>query len=414
MVIVIVSNGVKTKRAEEMVRRLLESWQAGTSQVGGVAVLGCNVRSMDSETEVYNLDALVWTPHKCAVVEVKGFRSAQTGVLDPRDNGAWRVDDMVADLYSLGSAANPVAQAQDYMFAVKNHFTPARLPDWVELLVVLAPQRDARLTITSSQLNRGTFVVAAASGDDRALRDYFTPPPGAKRRWSGEDIQRAFGVLGLTDYLPDRHRLAREGFSFSPPAAQTPAHPGDQDDPFAHRPAPTRERPHITPPPPALGSRLSPPPTTSTPRSPATPAPVGPHSSDRGTSEWGDDGVEHAAPLRPFTPVPTVDQPRRPRLPVSERYPLHPAATPPAFTALTARRWSQWPGIDTAVSVLAIIILAALLVLVARCGDERAASRTGDSVTPPAGQVQPSPAPPPPAPPARTPNTCMPFQTACT
>lgn len=117
--------------------------------------------------------------------EGQRFRSAQTGVLDPRDNGAWRVDKVVADLYSLGSAANSVSQARDYMFAVKNHFTLARLPDWVELLVVLAPHRDARLTITSSQLNRGTFVVAAASEDDRALRDYFTPASGAKRRWSG-------------------------------------------------------------------------------------------------------------------------------------------------------------------------------------------------------------------------------------
>jgi hypothetical protein len=87
-VIVIVSNGVEVEDAEEMVRRLLESWQAGSSRVGGVAVLGCKVRH---KRRVHSLDALAWTPCTCTVVEVKGFRSVQHGMLDPRDNGAWRV-----------------------------------------------------------------------------------------------------------------------------------------------------------------------------------------------------------------------------------------------------------------------------------------------------------------------------------
>ncbi|MEU1527133.1 NERD domain-containing protein [Nocardia rhamnosiphila] len=408
MVIVIVSNGVEVEDAEEMVRRLLESWRTGGSQVGGVAVLGCKVRH---KRRVHSLDALVWTPYTCTVMEIKGFRSVQHGTLDPCDNGAWRVGGAVADLYSLGSAANPVAQAERYMYAVKKNFTPAGLPDWVHLLVVLAPLDDACLTITSSEINDGMFVVAASSDNDRDLRDYFTPDPGAKRRWSGEDLERAFGVLGLTQYLPGRQRLAQEGFSFARLPAETSAHPDGHNDPFAYRPAPMPPQPTLTSLPPAPRSRRSPLALPSTRANPGPSRPVGPPASDRGT-RWQDADDPQPTPRRQLISASTTDQPRRPRVPLSERYPLYPAATPPAFAEPTARRWSQWPGMDTAISILAIIILAAaLLILVACCGDARSATRTGGPMTPPAGQVQPSPAPP--RPPPSTPNACMPFQAGC-
>jgi hypothetical protein len=414
-VIVIVSNGVQPKSAEAMVGRLLESWRTGRDRVEGVAVLGCNVRSMREDDRVYGLDALVWTPYACTVVEVKGFRSVQNGVLDPRINGTWRIGGADADLYTLDSAANPVAQGTDYMYAVKDNFTPANLPKWVNLLIVLAPRAEAHLTITSSQLKQGAFVVAATPDNDRSLRDYFTPAPGQKRLWSAEDVQRAFAILELDQYLPSPQQLAQEGFSFRRPPPAPLTHSPGQDDPFAPRPVPARPRLHFPLSPSIPRGRLSPlaPVPASRLSSPAPPpGPVEPRAGNRGR-QWTDDDPEDVV-LRD-QPIPAfIEQPRRQRLSVDERYPLPPAAAPPPFAEPAPRRWSQWPGLDTAVSVLAIIFLAALLVLVVRCGDERSTPRTGDPARFPAGQIQPSPplSPPRPAPPTRTPVTCMPFQ-AC-
>lgn len=407
VVIVIVNNGVEPDGAEAMIRRLLESWQPGSSRIGGVAVLGCNVRSGPN---VYNLDALVWTPHTCTVVEVKGFRSVQSGVLDPRDNGSWHVDGMAADLYSLGSVANPVAQAKRYMYAVKNQFSPKGLPDWVHLLVVLAPLREAHLTITSAQLHPGTFVVAASPDDDRALREYFSAGTGAKPRWSGEDLERAFTALGLDDYVPDRRRLAEEGFPYRRLPVNTPTHTGDRTDPSAHHLDPTPPRLPISPAAPA--PRNAPAPSFDSSTNPSEL--VEEHTNARNRRPHTEGGPRYADHAGQFSTAPAFDEPRRQRPPVSDQYPAQPAA-PPAFAGPAARRWSQWPGTDTAASISAISILAVLLILVARCGAERATTRTDEPVAPapPAAHIHTSPPPMPSTPPAYTPNSCMPFQKRC-
>ncbi|MGW5383990.1 hypothetical protein [Nocardia sp. NPDC003963] len=412
--IVVVSSEADPESTEAMVGRLLASWRTGSGGVGGVAVVGCNVQSM-TKNRVYGLDVLVWTPYGCTVIEVKGFCSAQSGVLDPRINGTWRVGSAPADLYSLDSAANPVAQGRPYMYAVKDNFKAARLPEWVELLVVLAPLAKADLTIRSSKLTDGIFVVAAPPGNDRSLLEHFTPKPGDQPCWSGDDIQRAFDLLDLDEYLPSPDQLAHEGFTVPRPPTVAPKPIGSGDDPFAPAPVPATARRGMHPPlsPPIPRGRLSPltQPISGRSAADAPPGTAPPRADGRDARRWSDDDLDDVFHARPVSD--SIEQPRRPRRPVGERYPSFPAAAPPPFTEPAARRWTQWPGLDTAISVLAIIVLAFLLLMVVRCGSEASSSRIGDPARSPAGQVQPSrPVAPHQAPPPVTPSACMPFQ-AC-
>lgn len=424
--IVIVGNGAELSPAEKVVHRLLTSWQTGNVRVGGVAVLSCNVRRR-SGVSSHELDALVWTPFGCTVVEIKGFRTVQHGTVDPRLNGAWRVGDAVADLYGLKSADNPVAQAKPYMYAVKNRLQRADLPDWVELLVVLVHQERAHLRIASPQLEDGVFLAAACPRRDRALREHFTAPPGSPRRWSGEHIQQAFHALELDDYLPARVDLAAEGFHFFDlsETTTTGVEVDEGGDPFGPLPAPTPQRIPST-------SLWSPRP----PHHPAPAVPASPHSDtaepepssmpprraeDPEEDRWAARRPEDA-PGPPATEQRTghdqaydLEHPRRHRPPISDRYPLYPPSPPP-FPVPAERRWPQWLDIESLISALLILPLAILLlVAMVRCGAEDTPTHTGDPVTTSTRQLPPPPAPQPAvsAPPAHTPNSCMPFQANC-
>jgi hypothetical protein len=420
-VIVIVCNDIQLSSAEAELRRVLESWQAGSTQVGGIAVLSCNVRG-SREFVSHELDALVWTPHGCTVIEVKGFRSVQHGVVHPRLNGDWRVGEAVADLYKLGSSTNPVAQAKPYMYAVKNRFRAAGLPDWVQILVVLVPQPRAHLTITSSKLDHGIHLVEASSRTDLSLRRFFTPGPGSRRLWSGEDIEHAFYALELDDYLPERSQLTAQGFYFGSPVPIVETRAGEGAQELAS--------PRAMPCPPTLITPRSSPSVSRDDlasqrrdhahlghRSPV-PADTGEDIRDSGRRATSGQSatsspLESAASNRGQRPA--LSHAVHARRPDGERYLPVTAASPPPLPETALRRWPRWVENETLHSILAIIVLAAVLVaLVTRCGGTAEPAHSGEPGIVPSEQARPSsPARTAPGPSSSTPEPCMPFQPNC-
>lgn len=207
-----VQNTEALSGAERFVVRLLREWGTGTQTLGGVAVFQCHVpRVRRGRAAGSEIDVLVWTPRGCTVVEIKGFGSVQHGVLEVKVNGRWQVGGQPADVHAK-SAPNPLLQARKYMFDVKTLFQQHDLPSWIEMLVVLVPKTGSRITWSGAGMEPGTDLVLVRIGRSRPLLEYFRGSSAGPPRWTIDDVEQAFRVLELGDYLPTRAQLAAEGF----------------------------------------------------------------------------------------------------------------------------------------------------------------------------------------------------------
>ncbi|MFC9517055.1 nuclease-related domain-containing protein [Nocardiaceae bacterium NPDC056970] len=215
-----VANEAGLSGAEQAVVGWIRSWQQ-TTPLPGLAVVNCRIPTRSGYRQV---DAIVWTPYACIVLEIKGFRSPQSGTLRVPVNAAWTVGGRPAELYTHRSSTNPLDQLETNCYAVKNAIVAGGVDRvFVHGAVVVMPYSPAEITLARVgpqnrvgdladrvELRRGIDVVV---GSDTRLRHFLDSVggPGRAVRWSASTMVSTFEALGLPD-VPNADELLREGF----------------------------------------------------------------------------------------------------------------------------------------------------------------------------------------------------------
>lgn len=203
---------------EKFVHRLVTELGLGSARAGGVAVFDCPIpRPRRGRSATSTADLVIWTPHGCTVVVIRGFGSVQHGPLEIRDTGRWLVGDRPADLAVSKSAPNPLIQAHKQAAELRNCFRPHGLDDEIDILVVLVPKTGSRITWNEMSPGPGSDIVLVRIGQSTALTEYFRRPRTGPVRWRAEDVIRAFEILDLDEHLPAPEELVVEGFPTSMP-----------------------------------------------------------------------------------------------------------------------------------------------------------------------------------------------------
>lgn len=203
---------------QRFVRRLVSDWGPGAGRMGGVALLG-SPQARSRRRSAPDTDLLIWTPYACTLVVLADFGSVQHGVLTTGPTGRWQLGDGVADLRTGKSTPNPVLRGRKVRNELTALFRRHGLSEHIDVLVVLIPKTGSRITWTPPPPEDGIETVLVRIGRSAGLAEYFERSATGPVRWRGEDIERAFEILGATRYLPDPDALAEEGFAFAPGSA---------------------------------------------------------------------------------------------------------------------------------------------------------------------------------------------------
>ncbi len=156
------------------------------------------------------IDAVVITPRGITVVEVRGFRRRQSGILGVSDDESWTISDNPAD-FDDESAANPVERLEQAVYAVKSKLERALIdPGHVCGVVALIPFRGVVVRPARTNLRSGIDVVVANVPDATELRIYLDGFAAGPRSWSADRVISAATALGAT--APSRAELIADGF----------------------------------------------------------------------------------------------------------------------------------------------------------------------------------------------------------
>ncbi|WP_327147385.1 hypothetical protein [Nocardia sp. NBC_01329] len=237
---------------QRFVRRLLTDRGPGTGQVGGVALLG-SPPSRPRRRSAPATDLLVWTPHGCTLVVLADFGSVQHGVLTTGPTGRWLVDDSAADLRTGKSTPNPVLRGRKLRNELAAIFRRQGLSEQIQVLVVLIPKTGSRISWTPRPPEDGIETILVRIGASAGLARYFERVAVGEVRWRGEDIARAFEMLGVSRLLPDPDELDNEGFLVAPGRSVDPRATGaelsePQAAPRGARTATALSAPSVRPP----------------------------------------------------------------------------------------------------------------------------------------------------------------------
>ncbi|MGO4205667.1 NERD domain-containing protein [Rhodococcus sp. TAF43] len=178
----------------------------------GFAVFNIWVPVKDRDSR--QVDAILWTPQRCIVVEVKGFNATQSGALTASANGVWRVDGATAALYSLSTAdgkgtVNPFQQVRERAFEVKDHLSRRGFGTrFVDGLVVLYKQPGCTITIDTVSPPRGTRLVVTDANQAGPIRRQLAAFSRGKARWTANDIMAVLTSLNLPDAVSINELIA--------------------------------------------------------------------------------------------------------------------------------------------------------------------------------------------------------------
>lgn len=197
---------------ERFVRRVLCEGGVDLPCIAGLALFGVTVprRRRFRGTDVH---LLVWTPHRCIVVQIYGLASVQHGELDIRSNGRWFVGERPADLQLPKSVVNPLVQARRHTLDVQALFERHDLPHQLETLVVLVPKTSSRITGHPPDFGNDVGVLLACSRQSGPLYRHLNREIEGTSSWDVDNIVRAWTVLGRADDVPERAALAAQGFA---------------------------------------------------------------------------------------------------------------------------------------------------------------------------------------------------------
>ncbi|MEV6359049.1 nuclease-related domain-containing protein [Nocardia asteroides] len=201
----------------------------------GLALIDCRVGDR-------RLGAVIVTPRGIAVVEVKGFRRRQSGLLAVSAAGAWTISDSPLDL-DTESAAGFTDRLEHGVHAVRVALEQA-LQDGGQVCgaVVLVPYRGVVVRPARTVLRPGLDVVVANTVDAHELRVYLDGFAAGPRAWTVDRVRNTCTALGLAELAPSRAELAEDGFDGNRPApAPRPPQPRRFTEPIqAPPPEPSR------------------------------------------------------------------------------------------------------------------------------------------------------------------------------
>lgn len=203
---------------QRFVRRLISDWGPGAERMGGVALLG-SPPPRSRRRAAPDTDLLIWTPYACTLVVLADFGSVQHGVLTTGPTGRWQLGDGVADLRTGKATPNPILRGRKVRNELAALFRRHGLSEHIDVLVVLIPKTGSRISWTPPPPEDGIETVLVRIGRSEGLAEYFERAAAGPVRWRGEDLVRAFEILGVSRYLPDPDALDEEGFAFAPGGA---------------------------------------------------------------------------------------------------------------------------------------------------------------------------------------------------
>lgn len=213
---------------------------------GPVVVVFNVVAHKKKDMDPVQIDAVLWTPQRCAALEVKGLTEARGGALKATANGAWTLDGKPAPMYGLASHANAFHQVQKEALSLQGALQ-WRLDrkEFVEGLVVIVPKTGHQVSVEVSEPLRGTQLVIAEDGAKlaSAVSELSTGP----KRWSAAQVVAALRALNVAADL-DEAALLADGFPNEPdPPAPTDKPRRRRPSPHVHRagrPVPRRQVVH--------------------------------------------------------------------------------------------------------------------------------------------------------------------------
>lgn len=199
----------------------------------GLALVDLQVGPEHGKRQV---DAVVWTPRGVTVLEARGFRRRQSGILEVSSGGPWTISSQPADLEQpegvsvsdqLEHAVHEVKAALERSLQDRGHLCGA---------VVLLPWRGAVVRPARTTLRPGLDVVVANAADTTEFRIYLENFAAGPRAWTADRVLAAATALTRScgsDIHPTRDELLAEGFDAAAPKPK----------PIPARPAPPKREP---------------------------------------------------------------------------------------------------------------------------------------------------------------------------
>lgn len=176
----------------------------------GLALVDCRVGDR-------RLGAVVVTPRGITVIEVKGFRRRQSGLLAVGGDGAWTISDSPLDLDAepsrgltdrLEHGVHAVRVALEQALQDSRHVCGA---------VVLVPYRGVVVRPARTALRPGLDVLVANTVDAHELRIYLEGFSAGPREWTIDRVRNTCSALGLAALAPSAAELAEAGFEENRP-----------------------------------------------------------------------------------------------------------------------------------------------------------------------------------------------------
>ena len=203
----------------------------------GLALVDCRVGDR-------RLGAVIVTPRGITVIEVKGFRRRQSGLLAVSAAGEWTISDSPLDLDAEPSTGL-TDRLEHGIHAVRVALEQA-LQDGrhVSGAVVMVPYRGVVVRPARTALRSGLDVLVANTVDAHELRVYLEGFSAGPREWTIDRVLATCTALGAGDLTPARADLAADGFEGTRPApAPRPPQPRKFTEPIqAPPPAEPSER----------------------------------------------------------------------------------------------------------------------------------------------------------------------------
>ncbi|MFJ2667979.1 NERD domain-containing protein [Nocardia fluminea] len=176
----------------------------------GLALVDCRVGDR-------RLGAVIVTPRGITVLEVKGFRRRQSGLLTAAADGTWMISDSPLDL--AADTSNGLTDRVEHGVHAVRVALERALQDSRHVCgaVVLVPYRGVVVRPARTALRPGLDVLVANSVDAHELRVYLAGFSAGPREWTVERVLNTCTALGAVE-VPTRAELVEEGFDAHRPA----------------------------------------------------------------------------------------------------------------------------------------------------------------------------------------------------
>lgn len=185
-------------------------------RVPGLAVAGAHVPGRRRGDAGQEADFIVFTPHSCVCIEVKGTLSPSGGSLSCPVNGSWSMLGYVGDpVHVRKGDVNPIYQAKSAMYALKaltKNATGAE--QFVSALVVVVPRSGTTVTLdkpTKQMMPKGVDILLGSRPND--LYAWFQRRKFHREVWTVDRVRAMLGGLGVNDPGASPEALSVEGFT---------------------------------------------------------------------------------------------------------------------------------------------------------------------------------------------------------